>query len=78
MKRLMMGLVAVLISTAAMAAVDVNSATQAQLEDVKGLGPVKARRLLTIARKTGRSKPWMIWTRWKGSGGRVSTSSGPN
>ena len=43
MKRLMMGLVAVLISTAAMAAVDVNSATQAQLEDVgrlQGLLPV--------------------------------------
>ncbi|MBE5527701.1 helix-hairpin-helix domain-containing protein [Laribacter hongkongensis] len=53
MKRLMMGLVAVLISTATMAAVDVNSATQAQLEDVKGLGPVKAKAIIDYRQKNG-------------------------
>lgn len=53
MKRLLMGLVAALVSTVAMAAVDVNSATQAQLEDVKGLGPVKAKAIVDYRQKNG-------------------------
>ena len=53
MKRLLMGLVAALVSTVAMAVVDVNSATQAQLEDVKGLGPVKAKAIVDYRQKNG-------------------------
>lgn len=46
-----------LASAAAFAAVDVNKATQAELESVKGIGPSMSTRILD-ARKTGAFKDW--------------------
>ncbi len=46
-----------LASAAAFAAIDVNKATQAELESVKGIGPSMATRILD-ARKSGAFKDW--------------------
>lgn len=46
-----------LFVSAAFAAVDVNQASQAQLESVKGIGPAIAGKILD-ARKTGAFKDW--------------------
>lgn len=46
-----------LASTAALAATDVNKATRAELEAVKGIGPSMATRILE-ARKTGNFNNW--------------------
>ena len=46
-----------LLSAATFAAVDVNKASQAELEAVKGIGPAMAGRIVD-ARKTGSFKDW--------------------
>jgi competence protein ComEA len=46
-----------LFAAAAMAAVDVNKADQAQLESVKGIGPALSSKILD-QRKTGAFKDW--------------------
>jgi competence protein ComEA len=46
-----------LLSAAAFAAVDVNRASQAELESVKGIGPSMSAKILD-ARKTGAFKDW--------------------
>lgn len=53
---------------AAFAAVDVNKATDAELDGVKGIGPVKTK-LITMERKKGEFKNWDdLITRVKGIG----------
>ena len=46
-----------LLSAAAFAAVDVNKASQAELEGIKGIGPSMSARILD-ARKSGTFKDW--------------------
>jgi competence protein ComEA len=46
-----------LFAAAAFAAVDVNKATQAELEGIKGIGPSMSAKILD-ARKTGAFKDW--------------------
>jgi len=61
-----------LISAAAFAAVDVNKASQAELEAVKGIGPSMSTRIID-ARKTGTFKDWSdLQTRVKGVGAAKS------
>lgn len=55
-------------ATLAMAAVDVNTATQAQLDSVKGIGPATSR-LIMAERKKGEFKSWQDFiNRVKGMG----------
>jgi len=61
-----------LLSAAAFAAVDVNKASQAELEGVKGIGPSMSGRILD-ARKSGSFKDWSdLQTRVKGVGAAKS------
>src|SRR5688500_422858 len=46
-----------LCATVAMAAVDVNKATEAQLDSVKGIGPITSK-LIMAERKKGEFKSW--------------------
>ena len=46
-----------LIATVAMAAVDVNKATDAELDSIKGIGPITSK-LITAERKKGEFKSW--------------------
>jgi competence protein ComEA len=55
-----------LLSAAAFAAIDVNKASQAELESIKGIGPSMSTKILD-ARKTGAFKDWTdLQTRVKG------------
>ncbi|HEY9238971.1 MAG TPA: helix-hairpin-helix domain-containing protein [Burkholderiaceae bacterium] len=57
-----------LLSAVAFAAVDVNKASQAELETIKGIGPSMSTKILD-ARKTGAFKDWTdLQTRVKGVG----------
>jgi competence protein ComEA len=47
---------AVLINSIACAAVDINTATQTELENVKGFGPVKAQAIIDYRQKHGHFK----------------------
>jgi len=64
-----LAVLAFLMSTAmAMAAVDVNKATEAELDSVKGIGPTTSK-LITGERKKGEFKSWDDFiTRVKGGG----------
>ena len=54
MKKLIGSLLAgLLLSVSAMAAVDLNSATQSELESVKGIGPAKAKQIVEHRQKNG-------------------------
>lgn len=53
MKRLCAIVVGCIMSANALALVDLNTATQAQLEDVTGIGPAKARAILEYRGKNG-------------------------
>jgi competence protein ComEA len=53
---LMTLLTGLMLSTSAMAAVDLNTATQSELESVKGIGPAKAERIVEYRRKHGAFK----------------------
>jgi len=55
-KKMMMALLA-LIAASAFAAVDVNSATEADLDSIKGIGPGTSTRILD-ERKAGKFKDW--------------------
>ncbi len=57
MKKLLLVLISSLaFSLSAWAAVDLNTATQAQLETVKGIGPVKAKAIVDYRNKNGNFK----------------------
>ncbi|MGL6072499.1 ComEA family DNA-binding protein [Craterilacuibacter sp.] len=54
MKKLLAGLLgALLLSSAAMAAVNLNSASQAELEALNGIGPSKAKAIIDFRTKNG-------------------------
>lgn len=55
-KKMMMALFA-LIAASAFAAVDVNSASEADLDSIKGIGPGTSSRIL-VERKVGKFKDW--------------------
>jgi competence protein ComEA len=57
MLKKILALLAMLITTLAMAAVDVNKATEAQLDSVKGIGPGTTK-LIMAERKKGEFKNW--------------------
>lgn len=50
-------LIAAICATSAMAATDINKATQAELDTIKGLGPATAK-LILEERKAGHFKSW--------------------
>jgi len=58
MKNLLRGLwvIAALIAFPVLAAVNINTATQSELEAVKGLGPAKAKAIITYRDQNGRFK----------------------
>ena len=63
-----LAVLAMLVTTLAMAAVDVNKATEAQLDSVKGIGPGTSK-LIMAERKKGEFKNWDDFiTRVKGVG----------
>jgi len=58
-----------LVASAALAAVDINKATQADLESIKGIGPVISTKILDERKKGGPFKDWNdVLTRVKGVG----------
>src|SRR5215212_12097936 len=67
-----------LLAAAAFAAVDVNKATQADLESIKGIGPVISTKILDERKKGGPFKDWDdVITRVKGIGeGNAAKFSG--
>lgn len=56
------------LSTAAWAAVDLNSATQSELEAVKGIGPAKAKAIVEYREKNGQFKSLDALAEVKGFG----------
>ena len=69
MKKLVGSLIAgLLISVSAWAAVDLNSATQSELEAVKGIGPAKAKAIIEHRQKNGPYKSLDDLTAVKGFG----------
>lgn len=68
MLKKILALLAMLYAAAAFAAVDVNKATAADLDGVKGIGPVMSKRILD-ERKKGKFRSWEdLVTRVKGLG----------
>lgn len=66
MLKKMLAIGAMLFAVASWAAVDVNKATDADLDSVKGVGPALSKRILE-ARKQGEFKDWSdLMTRVKG------------
>ncbi|MDD5387917.1 MAG: helix-hairpin-helix domain-containing protein [Gallionellaceae bacterium] len=61
-------LVGLLLSVSAWAAVDINSATQSELEAVKGIGPAKAKAIMEYRQKNGPFKNIDALTDVKGFG----------
>ncbi len=59
---------ALLFSVSALAAVDINTATQSELEAVKGIGPSKAKAIVTHREKNGPFKSIEALTEVKGFG----------
>ncbi len=57
MRKLLVTLAALLVSLASFAAVDVNTASEAELDGVKGIGPALSGRILK-AREQGPFKDW--------------------
>lgn len=53
MKKWLFALLAMLVSVAAMAAVNINTASQQELETLKGIGPVKAKAIVDYRSKNG-------------------------
>ena len=53
MKKWLFALFAMLVSVAALAAVNVNTASQQELETLKGIGPVKAKAIVDYRSKNG-------------------------
>lgn len=67
-KKLLMLLLAGFMSLPAWGAVDLNTATQSELESVKGLGPAKAKAILEYREKHGAFKSLDDLTQVKGFG----------
>jgi len=68
MLKKILAILAMLYAAAAFAAVDVNKATAADLDGIKGIGPVMSKRILDERRKN-RFKSWEdLVTRVKGLG----------
>lgn len=57
MRQLLTALIAVLLSTACWAGIDVNTASEAELDGIKGIGPALSGRILK-ARTQGPFKDW--------------------
>jgi competence protein ComEA len=57
MMKKLLAIVLMMFATLAMAAVDVNKATEAQLDSIKGIGPVTSK-LIMAERKKGDFKSW--------------------
>lgn len=53
LKKLILAALASLVSVCALAAVDINSASQQQLEAINGLGPAKAKAIVDYRSKSG-------------------------
>lgn len=70
MRKILLTLAALLVSAACFAAVDVNQATEAELDGLKGIGPSLSGKILA-ARKTAPFKDWSdLMQRVKGIGGK--------
>jgi competence protein ComEA len=57
MLKKILAILAMLYAAAAFAAVDVNKATRAELDGIKGIGPAMSKRILD-ERKKGEFKSW--------------------
>lgn len=69
MLKKILAFVAMLYAAAAFAAVDVNKATAADLDGIKGIGPVMSKRILDERKKGGEFKSWEdLISRIKGIG----------
>lgn len=73
LKKLML-LIAALCATAAFAAVDVNTATEAELDGIKGIGPGLSGRIL----EERKSAPFKDWSDFIGRVGGVGNKSAVN
>ena len=58
MLKKILALLLMLFTAAAMAAVDVNKATDAQLDGVKGIGPATSKAIMAERKKNGEFKNW--------------------
>ena len=73
-----LAILVMLCATLAMAAVDVNKATDAQLDGIKGIGPVTTK-LITTERKKGEFKNWQDFIdRVKGVGEKSAVKLSEN
>lgn len=68
MKKLLLAIVMLLVSAASFAVVNVNTATQAELESLQGIGPVKAKAIIDGRIKNGPFKTVDDLDRVKGIG----------
>ncbi|WP_298208590.1 helix-hairpin-helix domain-containing protein [Acidovorax sp.] len=73
-KKLLTFLIATLLATAALAAVDVNTATEAELDGIKGIGPGLSGRIL----EERKSAPFKDWSDFIGRVGGVGNKSAVN
>lgn len=74
LKKLLTLLVATLLATATWAAVDVNTATEAELDGIKGIGPGLSGRIL----EERKSAPFKDWADFIGRVGGVGNKSAVN
>lgn len=74
LKKLLTLLVATLLATAAWAAVDVNTATEAELDGIKGIGPGLSGRIL----QERQNAPFKDWADFIGRVGGVGNKSAVN
>ncbi len=74
LKKLLTLLVAMLLATATWAAVDVNTATEAELDGIKGIGPGLSGRIL----QERQSAPFKDWADFIGRVGGVGNKSAVN
>ncbi|MFC5499113.1 ComEA family DNA-binding protein [Caenimonas terrae] len=78
MLKKILAILVMLYATLAMAAVDVNKATDAQLDSIKGIGPVTTK-LITTERKKGEFKNWQDFIdRVKGVGEKSAVKLSEN
>lgn len=74
LKKLLTLIATLLLATAAFAAVDVNTATEAELDSVKGIGPSLSGRIL----EERKSAPFKDWADFIGRVGGVGNKSAVN
>ncbi|MEO8136367.1 MAG: ComEA family DNA-binding protein, partial [Betaproteobacteria bacterium] len=68
MKKLLLAVVMLFVSALSFAAVNINTATEAELESLKGIGPVKAKAIIEDRTKNGPFKSVEDLDRVKGIG----------